>query len=70
MTELAPIRFLLDLDNTLLDNDRIIDDLKAFLTQAFGTNADSDTRRSLRIGARKSATRIPPLPTLGVQSDW
>src|SRR5512135_3924042 len=36
MTQLAPIVFLLDVDNTLLDNDRIIADLKQHLTQAFG----------------------------------
>jgi hypothetical protein len=36
MTQPAPVVFLLDVDNTLLDNDRIIDDLKAHLTQAFG----------------------------------
>ena len=36
MTQIAPIVFLLDVDNTLLDNDRIIEDLKDHLTQAFG----------------------------------
>jgi beta-phosphoglucomutase-like phosphatase (HAD superfamily) len=36
MTQLAPIVFLLDVDNTLLDNDRIIADLKQHLTRAFG----------------------------------
>ena len=36
MTELAPVVFLLDVDNTLLDNDRVIEDLKDHLTQAFG----------------------------------
>jgi FMN phosphatase YigB (HAD superfamily) len=36
MTQPAPVVFLLDVDNTLLDNDRIIDDLKRYLTQAFG----------------------------------
>jgi hypothetical protein len=36
MTELAPVVFLLDVDNTLLDNDRIIADLMRHLTQAFG----------------------------------
>jgi FMN phosphatase YigB (HAD superfamily) len=36
MTQPAPVVFLLDVDNTLLDNDRIIADLKAYLTQAFG----------------------------------
>lgn len=28
--------FLLDVDNTLLDNDRVVDDLRAHLTRAFG----------------------------------
>jgi FMN phosphatase YigB (HAD superfamily) len=36
MTLLAPVVFLLDVDNTLLDNDRIIADLKQHLTRAFG----------------------------------
>jgi hypothetical protein len=36
MTQLAPVVFLLDVDNTLLDNDRVIEDLKKHLTQAFG----------------------------------
>ena len=36
MTQLAPVVFLLNVDNTLLDNDRIGADLKRHLTQAFG----------------------------------
>jgi len=36
MMQLAPVIFLLDVDNTLLDNDRVIQDLKDHLTQAFG----------------------------------
>ena len=36
MTQPVPVAFLLDVDNTLLDNDRIIEDLKDHLTQAFG----------------------------------
>jgi FMN phosphatase YigB (HAD superfamily) len=36
MTEVAPVIFLLDVDNTLLDNDQIIADLKQHLTQSFG----------------------------------
>ena len=36
MTQLAPVVFLLDVDNTLLDNDRVVADLKRHLTQAFG----------------------------------
>lgn len=36
MSEPAPIVWLLDVDNTLLDNDRITADFKRHLTQAFG----------------------------------
>jgi FMN phosphatase YigB (HAD superfamily) len=36
VTQPAPVVFLLDVDNTLLDNDRVVDDLKQHLTQAFG----------------------------------
>src|SRR4051812_7680233 len=36
MSQLPSIVFLLDVDNTLLDNDRIVLDLKRHLTQAFG----------------------------------
>lgn len=36
MTQPAPIVFLLDVDDTLLDNDRIEADLKRYLTQTFG----------------------------------
>ncbi len=36
MTEIAPVVFLLDVDNTLLDNDQVIEDLRSHLTQAFG----------------------------------
>jgi FMN phosphatase YigB (HAD superfamily) len=36
MAEPAPVVFLLDVDNTLLDNDRVAADLRDFLTQAFG----------------------------------
>jgi FMN phosphatase YigB (HAD superfamily) len=36
MSQPVPVVFLLDVDNTLLDNDRIVDDLKQHLTQAFG----------------------------------
>jgi hypothetical protein len=34
--EVAPVVFLLDVDNTLLNNDHVIEDLKKHLTQAFG----------------------------------
>lgn len=37
MTPSVPIVFLLDVDNTLLDNDRIVADLRNHLTHAFGT---------------------------------
>jgi FMN phosphatase YigB (HAD superfamily) len=36
MSELAPVVFLLDVDNTLLDNDRVAADLRRHLTDAFG----------------------------------
>src|SRR5262245_29308912 len=36
MSEPANVVFLLDVDNTLLDNDRITADLKRHLTKAFG----------------------------------
>jgi phosphoglycolate phosphatase-like HAD superfamily hydrolase len=38
MTPPASIAFLLDVDNTLLDNDRVIADLQRHLAQAFGTD--------------------------------
>ena len=37
MAELADVVFLFDVDNTLLDNDRITADLGAYLEDAFGT---------------------------------
>ena len=33
---LVPVVFLIDVDNTLLDNDRVTADLKAYLTQEVG----------------------------------
>ena len=36
MTERARVVFLLDVDNTLLDNDRVAGDLKRYLTRAVG----------------------------------
>lgn len=36
MKSLAPVVFLLDVDNTLLDNDRVIVDLKTHLAKVFG----------------------------------
>jgi FMN phosphatase YigB (HAD superfamily) len=36
MAEPAPVVFLLDVDNTLLDNDRVVVDLRRHLTTAFG----------------------------------
>ena len=36
----ASVAFLLDVDNTLFDNDRVIEDLKVHLTQAFGTERE------------------------------
>ena len=36
MSEVAAVVFLVDVDNTLLDNDRIQDDLKRHLEREFG----------------------------------
>jgi FMN phosphatase YigB (HAD superfamily) len=36
MPDPAPVVFLLDVDNTLLDNDRIVEDLRRHLTKSFG----------------------------------
>lgn len=52
MTQLAPVVFLLDVDNTLLDNDQIIADLKHHLTQAFGAERQ---RRYWRIFEQRRA---------------
>jgi FMN phosphatase YigB (HAD superfamily) len=38
MTQPTPVVFLLDVDNTLLDNDRVAADLKRHLTSAFGAD--------------------------------
>jgi len=52
MTPPAAVVFLLDVDNTLLDNDRIIADLKRHLTQAFETETPaSGTERADRYWA-------------------
>jgi FMN phosphatase YigB (HAD superfamily) len=36
MSEPAPVVFLLDVDNTLIDNDHIVEDMRRYLTNAFG----------------------------------
>ena len=36
LTDPAPLVFLFDVDNTLLDNDRVTRDLRVYLTEAFG----------------------------------
>ncbi|HZU95372.1 MAG TPA: HAD family hydrolase [Planctomycetota bacterium] len=36
MTDSLPVVFLLDVDNTLLDNDRVISDLRRFLSRTLG----------------------------------
>jgi len=41
MREPFPIVFLLDVDNTLLDNDRVTDDLRRHLTEAFGAESSA-----------------------------
>jgi hypothetical protein len=55
MTEAAPVVFLPDVDNTLLDNDRIVTDLKAYLARS-GMKASSATGKSSRAGVRSSGT--------------
>jgi FMN phosphatase YigB (HAD superfamily) len=47
----APVVFLLDVDNTLLDNDRIIAELRWHLAQAFGTDQPSGAERADRYWA-------------------
>ena len=39
MTAIRPIVFLLDVDNTLLDNDRVQDDLRNHLQRVFGAES-------------------------------
>src|SRR5205814_7088226 len=41
MTELADVVFLVDVDNTLLDNDRVEKDLRAHLLAAFGAECEA-----------------------------
>ena len=41
MTPANPIVFLLDVDNTLLDNDAVAADLKRYLTRVFGARPPS-----------------------------
>ncbi|APW58990.1 HAD family hydrolase [Paludisphaera borealis] len=40
MPQAHPVVFLLDVDNTLLDNDQIVVDLKRHLTEAFGSECE------------------------------
>lgn len=53
MTHPDPVVFLLDVDNTLLDNDWIIGDLKRHLTQAFGLTTKTCTPE----GAKREGQR-------------
>ena len=39
MTDPSPIVFLIDVDNTLLDNDRVTEDIRAYLEREFGLQA-------------------------------
>ena len=43
----APIVFLFDVDNTLLDNDRVTVDLAAFLDEHFGGSGSQRVFRDL-----------------------
>lgn len=40
MPKPAPVVFLLDVDNTLIDNDRVVEDLREHLTRAFGVESE------------------------------
>ena len=48
MTQPARVVFLLDVDNTLLDNDWIIDDLSRHLTRSFGAERQRNYTGDLR----------------------
>ena len=39
MAQIHPVVFLIDVDNTLVDNDRVADDLRRHLTRAFGAES-------------------------------
>jgi len=56
MAQRHPVVFLLDVDNTLLDNDRVSADLKHYLTREVGESARSATGRSSRRSVASSAT--------------
>jgi len=52
MTQPADTVFLIDVDNTLLDNDRVVDDLHAHLEESFG--AESASRYWVALEALRS----------------
>ncbi len=58
MTQPAPVVFLLDVDNTLLDNDRVTADLQRHLTQAFGAERQERYWAILEERRGHAATRI------------
>ena len=65
MTARASVVFLLDVDNTLLDNDRVIADLQRHLAQAFGTDdkppgAERADRHWAIFEARRAAAGLRP----------
>ena len=49
--------FLLDVDNTLLDNDAVIEDLRRHLVEAFGAGVRSALLGDLRAAARRARLR-------------
>ena len=54
----ADIVFLIDVDNTLLDNDRIIADLREHVASEFGAATPSTTGPSSRTCATSLATSL------------
>ena len=62
MGRLHPIVFLVDVDNTLLDNDGVQQDLKDHLERAYGRDARDRYWRSSRICSRSSATATISAP--------
>ena len=58
----SPIVFLVDVDNTLLDNDRIQNDLKRHLEREFGAAAATGTGRSSNSSSEIWATAIISAP--------
>ncbi len=65
MTRPEPVVFLLDVDNTLVDNDAVIADMREHLTKAFGAKRQSrywsifeELRSQLGYALRTRTSRI------------